>query len=51
MKEKSEGGSLKDGLIEQTKITQETPRGEGQGQRPMVKPETVSGSKGKFTIK
>lgn len=44
-------GSLKDGLTEKTKITQETPRDEGQGQRPKSKSESVSSDKGKFTIK
>lgn len=51
MSKTSESGSLKDGLTEKTKITQETPRDEGQGQRPKSKSESVSCHKGKFTIK
>jgi len=50
MKEDKDMG-LKEGLISKAKITQKEPRGEGEGQRPVCKEETVSSDRGKFKIK
>lgn len=49
--EKSSGGSVQNGLSDKMKITQEKPRGEGQGQRPTPSSENVSSDRGSFKIK